>query len=76
VLKADDVLVADAHEHVVAGPENRPTVFLVDGRRVDLLLVLELVAPEVQAIGVNGAVVTGGNIQGTRVTSRRPISTT
>jgi hypothetical protein len=49
-LEADDVLVADAQEHLVAGPEDGPAVLLVDLARVDVALVLELVAARMKPV--------------------------
>jgi len=45
-LQTDDVLVAHAEEHVVAIPEDGPSVLAVDLAGVDLLLELELVAAQ------------------------------
>src|SRR4051794_10524307 len=51
-LEAHDVFVSDAHEHIVPIPEDRPAVLLLDVGGLNLALVLELVAANVDAIRV------------------------
>src|SRR3954447_26148645 len=51
-LQAHDVFVSDAHEHIVPIPEDRPAILLLDVGGLNLTLVLELVAANVDAIRV------------------------
>src|SRR5689334_22332630 len=51
-LEAHDVFVSDAHEHIVAIPEDRPAILLFDVGGLDLAFVLELVAADVDAVRV------------------------
>jgi hypothetical protein len=52
-FKADDVLIPDAHEYVVSVPEDGPTIFFFHVGGLHLVLVLELVTADVQAVGVH-----------------------
>src|SRR4051812_44714740 len=51
-FEAHDVFVSDAHEHIVPIPEDRPAILLLDVGGLNLALVLELVAANVDAIRV------------------------
>src|SRR3954447_9151289 len=51
-FEAQDVFVSDAHEHIVPIPEDRPAILLLDVGGLNLALVLELVAANVDAIRV------------------------
>src|SRR3954470_2658494 len=52
VFEAHDVFVSDAHEYIVPVPEDRPAILLLDVGGVNLALVLELVAANVDAVRV------------------------
>src|SRR3954447_12718137 len=52
-FEAQDVFVSDAHEHIVPIPEDRPAILLLDVGGLNLALVLELVAANVDAIRVH-----------------------
>src|SRR3954447_21420394 len=52
VFEAHDVFVSDAHEYIVPVPEDRPAILLLDVGGVNLTLVLELVAANVDAVRV------------------------
>jgi hypothetical protein len=53
VLEAHDVFVPNAHEHIVPVPEDRPAILLLDIGGLNLVLVVELVTVEVDAVGVH-----------------------
>jgi energy-coupling factor transporter ATP-binding protein EcfA2 len=59
VLKTDDVLVADPQEDIVAVPEDGPAVLAIDLGRMNVVLELELVAAQVDSVGLEPSVVRG-----------------